>query len=193
MIRAGSIDDIVAGSIAVVGVPWDEHSSFLRGAAAGPRRIREALSSGSTNLWTESGIDLGHEERIIDVGDIEIEGRSDAADEIGRAVTAILRRGANVLALGGDHAVTYPLLKAHSRFRPRLTVLHLDAHPDLYEEFAHDPLSHASPFARVMAEGIVAKLVQLGVRTLNDVQSGEAFWCGDHRDERLGQQDDSSS
>ena len=55
-----------------------------------------------------------------------------------------------------------------------LTVLHLDAHPDLYQSFDNDPHSHASPFARVMEEKLADRLVQLGIRTLNQHQKEQA-------------------
>jgi arginase len=161
---------ISSGSIALVGVPWDEHSSFLRGAAEAPGRIRAALFSSSTNLSTEAGLDLGHEPRLVDAGDIEAGSGPAAAGNIERAAGVLLSRGAHLLALGGDHAVTYPLLRAHARAGARLSVLHLDAHPDLYQDFEGDPLSHASPFARIMEEGLAARLVQVGVRTLNQPQ-----------------------
>ena len=69
MINTRSVDDLHAGDVVLLGVPWDRHSSFLRGAAAGPRRIREALAAGSSNLWTETGIDLDNHERVVDAGD----------------------------------------------------------------------------------------------------------------------------
>lgn len=174
MINTRSVDDLRAGDVALLGVPWDRHSSFLRGAGAGPGRIREALASGSMNLWTESGIDLDKHDRLIDVGDVDLAREAAAAAEIERAAGAILAKRASVLALGGDHAVTYPLVRAQSRVRKGLTILHLDAHPDLYDDFDEDRLSHASPFARIMEEGLAAKLVQVGIRALTGHQLAQA-------------------
>ena len=84
----------------------------------------------------------------------------------------MLKRGARLLALGGDHAVSFPLLRGYGD--PGLTVLHLDAHPDLYEELDGDRLSHACPFARTLEEGRIARLVQVGIRTLNPHQRAQA-------------------
>lgn len=178
MMTTRSVDALRPGDVAILGVPWDRHSSFLRGAAAAPRRIREALASGSMNLWTESGIDLGGHDRVIDVGDVDLAREAGAAEEIERAAGAVLEKGASVLALGGDHAVTYPLVRAQSRVRQDLTILHLDAHADLYDDFDDDRLSHASPFARIMEEGLVAKLVQVGIRTLTGHQRAQASRFG---------------
>jgi agmatinase len=69
--------------------------------------------------------------------------------------------------LGGDHSVTYPVLRAINRASyPRPTILHIDAHADLYDEFEGDRYSHACPFARIMEEGLASRLVQVGIRTL---------------------------
>jgi arginase family enzyme len=70
--------------------------------------------------------------------------------------------------------VTYPVLRALRRSSPQLTVLHLDAHPDLYEEFEGNRLSHACPFARAMEERLADRLVQLGIRTMNGHQRDQA-------------------
>ena len=74
------------------------------------------------------------------------------------------------IALGGDHSITYSILRAF-RDRPRgLTVLHIDAHADLYDEFEGDRFSHACPFARIMEEKLCGRLVQVGIRTLTPHQ-----------------------
>jgi len=71
------------------------------------------------------------------------------------------------LVLGGDHSITYPVLRAIRRRRPKLNLLQFDAHPDLYKDFGNDRFSHASSFARIMEEGLVDQLVQVGIRTMN--------------------------
>lgn len=168
------LDELQPGMIAVVGVPWDENSSFLRGPALAPSRIREALNSGSMNLCAENGVDLGKEMSWRDVGDLKLPGGIGAMTEIDSALTELLGRGLGVLALGGDHAVTYPIVRAHARKHGRLNILHLDAHPDLYDEFEGNRFSHACPFARIMEEGLAARLVQVGIRTMNSHQRQQA-------------------
>lgn len=111
---------------------------------------------------------------MADAGDIEIAQEATAIEDIERGLGAILNTGAHALVLGGDHAVTYPVLRAYSRVRTGLTVLHIDAHPDLYDEFEGDRLSHACPFARAMEEGLVGQLLQIGIRTMNDHQREQA-------------------
>jgi agmatinase len=166
--------DLPAGSIAVVGVPWDEKSSYLRGPAAAPAHIRQALYSSSTNTSTECGRDLGEEPRIRMLGDLVLPVGEAAIATIERQIKEVLDQGSRVLALGGDHCVTLPIVRAQSRHFPDLTVVHIDAHPDLYDELEGDRLSHACPFSRIMEEGLVSRLVQLGIRTLNAHQREQA-------------------
>src|SRR5206468_1983934 len=86
------------------------------------------------------------------------------------AVTDLLKRNSVPLVLGGDHAVTVPVMRAFAKHYRNLNVLHFDAHPDLYDEFQGNRYSHACPFARIMEEGLVSRLVQVGIRTLNGHQ-----------------------
>ena len=168
-------------TVALLGVPWDEHSSFHRGAALAPAAIRAALRSPSTNLSTESGLDLGTDPRHTDAGDLEIPTGAEALEAIERGAARVLASGARLLALGGDHAITYPLLRAQTAHHPGLTLVHLDAHPDLYDEFEGDRLSHACPFARILEERLTGRLVQVGIRTLNAPQRAQAERFGVER------------
>jgi arginase len=166
------------GTVAILGLPYDQHSSFLRGAALGPAHIRQTLHSGEANLTAENGVDLGAEPRLRDVGDVQFNAGAGDLVQIERAVAGLLSQGARVLSLGGDHAVTLPILRAYAREYDSLNILHLDAHPDLYDEFEGDRYSHACPFARIMEEGLASRLVQVGIRTMNRHQREQA--------ERLG-------
>jgi arginase family enzyme len=69
--------------------------------------------------------------------------------------------------LGGDHMVSHPIVAGLAAVHGPLEILHFDAHPDIYNDFESDPLSHASPFARIMERGLARRLVQVGIRTLN--------------------------
>ncbi len=162
--------------VALLGVPYDASSSFLRGPAGAPAAIREALWTEAGNSWTEGGIDL-EEAALDDEGDlwfVEGEPGEDARARIEAAVERIAGSDRRPLLLGGDHSITYPALRGFRRHHPRLTLLHLDAHPDLYETFEGDRFSHACPFARVMEEGLADRLVQVGIRTMNGHQREQA-------------------
>jgi len=151
-----------AKTISLLGIPFDANSSYLRGPAQAPKAIREALHCDSSNLWTEDGIDLGTTNSFHDVGDLHLTDEVDAAFTlIESAVQQTLNLGHPLICLGGDHSVTYPTIKAfHVRY-PNLSILHFDAHPDLYDALEGNRFSHASPFARIMEEQLARRLVQV--------------------------------
>ena len=159
--------------VAVLGVPLDHNSSFIRGPRKAPAAIRRALLEGATNMTSESGLDLDVDDRWCDWGDVDC--RGDATDmlRIEQAAAAAWTSG-RLLALGGDHSITAPVLRGRPRDASPLTVLHFDAHPDLYPEYGGNRDSHASPFHRVMEEGLARRLVQVGIRTMNAVQADAA-------------------
>jgi agmatinase len=158
----------------LIGIPWDVNSSFIRGAAAAPPLIRQALFSPASNSWMEALVDIGAPGRLADAGDLTLPETDDAIGLIEDAIRRIIQDGGSPLALGGDHAVTYPILRALGPRHPGLTILHIDAHPDLYDEFEGRRFSHACPFARIMEEGLAARLVQVGIRTMNGHQHEQA-------------------
>jgi arginase len=161
--------------VTLLGCPWDGSSSFQRGAAGAPPRIRAALHSPSSNMFNERGDDLSSPDVLIDAGDLALpDDGAQARAQIEQAVGRILETGARPLVLGGDHSITYPVLRACTRSGPAPVVLHFDAHGDLYDEFEGDRYSHACPFARVMEEGLATRLIQIGIRTLTPHQRAQA-------------------
>jgi len=160
--------------IAVIGFPYDEQSSFMKGAAKGPQKMREAFHSESTNKWSERGLDLGDESVLFDAGDVSFSASGDVFREIEKAIGELLQKDFFLLSLGGDHSITYPIIRAFSERFPTLHVLQFDAHPDLYDELHGNRISHACPFARIMEEGCIERLVQVGVRTVNGHQREQA-------------------
>ena len=157
----------------LLGVPYDASSSFLRGSAKAPAVIRAAMTSPSSNSWSESLRDMSAPGALGDAGDVDCT-TGDPRDAIARAARALLASGVRPISLGGDHSITYPLLRAFRPACPRLTVLHFDAHGDLYDAFDGDRYSHACPFARSMEEGLIDRLVQVGIRTMNAHQREQA-------------------
>ena len=156
----------------LVGIPFDGQSSYLRGAGEAPAKIREALACDASNRWTETGVDLGAGV-YEDAGDLKF-AEQDAFAAIESGTAALIDRGKRPVSLGGDHSITYPIIKAFEPRYPGLTIIHFDAHPDLYEEFEGNRLSHACPFARIMEGRLARKLVQVGIRTLNGQQRQQA-------------------
>jgi agmatinase len=167
-------------TLVLVGIPFDRNSTYMRGPALAPARIREVLHAGATNLCAESGIDLGAPKVLDNRGDIEIdnENESDWIRVIEENISTLLDTGVPVLTLGGDHAITYPIVKAYARKYTTLTILQLDAHPDLYDHYEGNRFAHACPFARIMEENLAGRLIQIGIRTLNPHQKEQAQHFG---------------
>jgi agmatinase len=164
--------------VAVIGIPFDAFSSFIQGAALAPSQIRKTMNSGASNLCSESGIDLAARPDFIDIGDIQIDGDSDAIENIEASITELLNRDVRPIALGGDHAITYPIIKSFHKRYGRLEIVQLDAHPDLYDTYDGNRFSHACPFARIMEEKLASRLVQIGIRALNPHQQLQAEHFG---------------
>lgn len=154
-------------TLTLLGIPYDAGSSFQRGPALAPAAIRAALHSPSTNGWNEDIVEVAG---VADAGDLVFDGNADPYPVITAGVEALFARGALPILLGGDHAITWPILQAVRRHAPSLTILHLDAHNDLYPNFEDNPRSHASPFARIMEERLCDRLVQVAVRCPSGAQ-----------------------
>ena len=157
----------------LLGIPFDAQSSYLRGAGDAPPKIRAALACDASNSWSELGVDLGQAGVYGDAGDLTFTEKN-AFAAIEAKVGELIEQGKRPVSLGGDHSITFPIVKAVARRYPELTIFHFDAHPDLYEEFEGNRRSHACPFARIMEAGLAKRLVQVGIRTLNRHQREQA-------------------
>src|SRR4051812_34010000 len=113
--------------IALFGVPFDANSSYMRGAAEAPAKIREAFQCDSSNTWSENGYDIA--KHLRDLGDVEFEGGKDATgrdplDRITAFAVKAFQDGSRAIALGGDHSITYGIIKAVAQVYSSLTILH---------------------------------------------------------------------
>ncbi|MGF1639366.1 MAG: agmatinase [Rhodospirillales bacterium] len=173
--------DLAGVDIAVLGVPYDLGTTNRPGARLGPRAIREQslLVDYPWGVWPW---DFNPFDRhaVLDCGDVAFEvgdvGRMVAAveEEAGRIVAA----GVALLALGGDHFVSLPLLRAHARHHGPLSLVHFDAHSDTWVD---DGFNHGSMFYHAVREGLVdpARSVQVGIRTPNPHTHGFAILHAD--------------
>jgi arginase len=154
--------------IQVLGIPYDSNSSFLKGPSLAPARIRLMDVEGSANAYAENGLEIVEGRNYSDQGDIHFPTTDSkkAFAIIKENIRERLQASDKVLSIGGDHSVSWPILDAYTDKYPGLHVLHLDAHTDLYESFDDNPLSHASPFARLAEKGKTASITQVGIRTL---------------------------
>ncbi|OQR91793.1 arginase [Achlya hypogyna] len=155
--------------VALFGVPIDSNSSFLRGPADAPDAIRHAFLSDSANGTSELGVDVGMlvKTHLVDLGNV-----SPSFDLVTTVAAAAAARH-KLLVLGGDHSITFPVVRGLrsallAAGESRLNILHLDAHSDMYADDVlggDNALSHASPFARILEHGLCMRLVQVGIRT----------------------------
>ena len=161
--------DLTGADVAVLGIPYDSGTSYRSGARFGPKAIREA----SLMLWGYNPVlrtrPLDHL-HLVDYGDVEtvpVDIRINNA-RIETAAGAILDAGAALIALGGDHSITLPLLRAHAARSGPLAVVHFDSHPDTWDqEYGPGiPFSHGTPFRRALEEGLIdhTAYIQVGIR-----------------------------
>jgi len=160
--------DLRGADVAIVGVPYDGATSYRSGARFGPRKIRELslLLWGYNNPLAVAPFEALN---IVDFGDVEIVpvniGKTFA--NIEKSIDAILDAGVTVAALGGDHSIALPLLRAHRRRYGPLAVVHFDSHPDTWDtEYDGEPYSHGTPFRRAIEEGLMdtSAYIQVGIR-----------------------------
>lgn len=157
----------------LLGFEWDASSSHARGAALGPSVVKRLLTSEASSGYS---IDLTPMRDCIAGYDIPAlpEDGAAARDMIEASVREAIARGETPLSIGGDHSVTYPILRAVAAKHGPVNVLHIDAHGDLHEDYEGDPFSHASPFARAHEAGLIARHVAVGVRCWDPHQKTQA-------------------
>lgn len=185
--------DLAGCDVAVVGIPYDLATTNRSGARLGPRSIR-AISSNlaweaSVNGW---GFDPFERIRVVDYGDFSFDsGRPAEVPAVLEAQARdVLATDTAILGLGGDHFVTYPLLKACAAKHGPLSLIHFDAHSDTWEDDA-GRIDHGTMFWHAAQEGIVdpTRSIQLGMRTHNPDTHGynvyNADWVHDHSAEEV--------
>lgn len=175
-----SLDDV---DLAVVGVPYDLATSHRPGARFGPRAVREASSQMAWNrLWPLS-FDPFERLNVVDCGDVSFDyGRPEAIPaQIERSLATIIGAGVVPLTIGGDHFISYPILKAMHAHHGTLSLIHFDAHCDTWED-EDGRIDHGTMFYHAAKQALVdpARSVQLGMRTVNDNNPGfnvfDALW-----------------
>ncbi len=157
----------------ILGFEWDASSSHARGAALGPSVVRRLLTSEASSGYSINLTPMREAIAGYDIPALPEDGAA-ARDIIEASVAAAIAAGERPLSIGGDHSVTFPILKAVARRHGPVNLLHIDAHPDLHENYEGDPFSHASPFARAHEAGLIARHVVLGARCWDPHQKAQA-------------------
>jgi len=170
--------DQLDADIAVLGVPTDEGSPFMAGSRFGPRALREhslrmVVGDGYYDIDTGKHylVDEMRDRRIVDCGDSDIlpTNVEKTFDNITADVAKILDKGAMPVVLGGDHAITYPVVRGFDGHGP-LSVIHFDAHMD-YAPFIHDlRFTNAHAFRMIRPLPFMHEMIQVGIRSLRTTQ-----------------------
>ena len=164
--------DLTGVDVAVTGVPLDTATTNRPGARLGPRAIRAASSIMAWERPYGMAFDPFDKLAVVDYGDCFFDfGRpQQVPDAIEKHAAAIISQGPALLSLGGDHFVSYPLLKAHAaKHGAPLALIHFDAHSDTWSDVA-GRIDHGTMFFHAAKEGLIdpAASVQIGLRTTND-------------------------
>jgi len=159
----------VRGADAVVwGIPFDAAVSNRPGARFGPQAIRRASVIFDNDPQYPFHLDIFDTLAVVDYGDCLLDyGRHDKTPvTIEREASKILQSGAFLVTLGGDHFVTWPLLRAHAAKHGPLALVQFDAHQDTWQDDGKR-IDHGSFVARAVRDGVVdpARSIQVGIRT----------------------------
>ncbi len=173
--------------IAVSGIPFDAATSYRPGARFGPAAVRAASTQLSELLAFPTGIDPFDKLAVIDYGDCTLDYGfpEKVVEQIEAHALEILGAGASMLTFGGDHFVTYPLLKAHAKHHGPVALVHFDAHTDTWDD-KDGRLDHGTMFTRALKEGLIdpESSIQIGIRTHNEntrgIQILDAPWVHEH-------------
>jgi len=180
--------DLSGVDVAVSGVPYDLATTYRSGARLGPRAIR---SISSTLSWEAAvmgwNFDPFDELAVTDYGDCYFDpGRPEQVpDAIYNHAKSILDAGAAMLTLGGDHFISYPLIKAHAEVHGPISLIHFDAHSDTWAD-EEGRIDYGTMFYHAARDGIIdaENSVQVGMRTYNPDTHGynvyEAEWVHEH-------------
>ena len=162
--------------IALLGIPYDGSVTNRPGTRHGPRGLRDA-SSLTRMIHHRTRVNPFDIASIADIGDVPLTQMYDPAatmEEIEAFIAGIIAAGALPLSAGGDHSITYPILRAVGRERP-VALIQIDAHADTLDDYQGSALNHGSPFRRANEAGVILpeKTIQIGIRGSHN---GTAVW-----------------
>jgi agmatinase len=148
-------EDVPGRDVAIVGVPFDTGVTYRPGARFGPSHIRQ--SSRLLRPYNPA-LDVAPfaGQQVVDAGDLVCNpfDIATAVRQIEEQAFALIDSGANLVTLGGDHTIAYPLLRAHHRRYGPVALVHFDAHLDTWDTYFNAPLTHGTPFRRAAEEGL---------------------------------------
>ncbi|UCE14031.1 MAG: agmatinase [Candidatus Heimdallarchaeota archaeon] len=166
-------DNLIKANLLALGVPWDVSSSYRRGSAEAPDKIRQATSGNLYNPYTETYVDILDKWQMFDAGNVMLsEHVINARTDVFKTLKPLYnqKKDFKFLFLGGDHLITYfcihSLVKLGLFQDGTIGILYFDAHPDLYEHYEGNRYSHACVLRRVIEETPIdpKNIFQVGIR-----------------------------
>ncbi|WP_306115902.1 MULTISPECIES: agmatinase [unclassified Roseovarius] len=177
MFRRRYSKDLRGVDIAITGVPFDQAVTNRTGTRLGPRAIRDASALQPFDPpYGWDGFSPLEELSIVDYGDLAFDYAmvSDFPDALTAHIKGILDAGAASICLGGDHYISFPILKAYAEKFGPLSLLQFDAHSDTWADDNMDRIDHGTMFYKAVKLGLIdpARSVQVGIRTVNEDTMG---------------------
>lgn len=171
--------DLTQVDLAVTGVPFDQAVTHRPGTRFGPRAIREASSLQPYDPPYGWGFDPLSEFAIVDYGDVAFDYAkvTDTPDRVTEHIRGILAAGAGSITLGGDHYITFPILKAYAEKFGPISLIQFDAHSDLWPDDDLTRIDHGTMTYKAVKTGVVdpASSIQVGIRTECEDYCGVEF------------------
>lgn len=163
--------DLGGVDLAITGVPFDQAVTNRPGTRLGPRAIREASSLQSPDAPYGWGYDPLSELSVVDYGDLAFDYAMVSAfpDTLTAHIKGILDAGAASICLGGDHYISFPILKAYAEKYGPLSLIQFDAHTDTWQDDNMERIDHGTMFYKAIKLGLIdpARSVSIGIRTDN--------------------------
>lgn len=175
-LRAPLAEDWSAVDIGLFGIPYDGGVTNRAGARHGPRAVREASTMMRT-IHHVSGLNPYERRAVADLGDVGFSAvyeHEAAMADIEAFAGRVHEAGILPLAVGGDHSVSLPLLRAAAAKHGKLALVHIDAHTDTWDSFQGSKFMHATPFRRAVEEGLIdpQRTIQIGIRGAQNSPEG---------------------
>ncbi len=181
--RLPRIEDVPRADIAVVGIPFDTGVSYRPGTRFGPSHVRESSRLLRPYNPAQDASPFAAAQ-VVDAGDIPVNpfDIAEAVAEVEQAATALAGRADRIVAIGGDHTLALPLLRAVAKQHGPVAVLHFDAHLDTWDTYFGAPITHGTPFRRASEEGLIDLTASCHVGTRGPLYSKQDL----EDDARLG-------
>jgi agmatinase len=168
--------DLSGVDLAITGIPFDQAVTNRPGSRFGPRAIREASTLQPCDPPFGWDINPLADFDVVDYGDLAFDYANVAAfpERLTDHIRVILREGVGTLSFGGDHYITFPILRAYAEKYGPMALVHFDAHSDTWPDDDMTRIDHGTMFYKAVKEGLILpeKSVQIGIRTQNDYDAG---------------------